>query len=104
MQATIGSVSTATMRTQDLLTAFSDELETLGGATNSEGIIRDARLAVEHLAAGGEDDESIAETLTMLFDALGEIAPEGCYFGAHPGDGADYGFWPCEDDGTGGEA
>ena len=28
-----------------------------------------------------------------LFDILNNYAPEGYYFGAHPGNGSDFGFW-----------
>ncbi len=28
-----------------------------------------------------------------IWDVMQELAPEGCYFGAHPGDGADFGYW-----------
>lgn len=37
-----------------------------------------------------EDAIALLESLT---DALDSYAPEGYYFGAHPGDGSDYGFW-----------
>jgi len=33
-----------------------------------------------------------------IWDAMNDITPDGCYFGAHPGDGSDYGFWQVEED------
>jgi len=44
------------------------------------------------------ESEGCAHLLEELFDALNDVADEGFYFGAHPGDGADFGFWKLEDD------
>jgi len=33
-----------------------------------------------------------------LWNAMDDIAPEGCYFGASEGDGTDYGFWRTSED------
>lgn len=47
-----------------------------------------------------EDDDSewwdtmeAIDFLNELYDLLNEHAPDGCYFGAHEGDGSDFGFW-----------
>ena len=72
-QVQIGSVSTGTMLEEDLVPCFEYELRNYG---------------VRVL-----DNSSLDE----LFDALDNLAPAFCYFGSHPGDDADYGFWIDQD-------
>lgn len=42
--------------------------------------------------------EEASIVLEELFDILNEVAPEGYYFGAHSGDGSDFGFWEINED------
>lgn len=77
-QPEIGSVSTDTLKESDLIEAFKDVYEYLTGE-------------VWHVTAC--DDEEVGE----LLDALNQLCPENMYFGPHPGDGADFGFWEFED-------
>ena len=44
-----------------------------------------------------KDAEALSRLVESLFNILDSIAPDGTYFGAHPGDGSDFGFWPYED-------
>jgi hypothetical protein len=84
------SVSTATLRTCDLVRVFLD-------------VIRDTpehrRLKLEippHALENEHDewwDEKGADLLLELFDVLDSYAPEGYIFGSLPDDGADFGFW-----------
>ena len=95
--AIIGTVSSGTMREQDLVRSFIWEIEYL----------EDVRLTAEELqipedALEDEDNEwwdteDASFLLNELFDRLEEHAPSYCYFGAHDGDGSDFGFWPLWD-------
>jgi len=92
--ATIGTISHATLRNEDLLESFADELERLGKASDfpfhpaAKNAICDARAVTDY------DSENASETVNELADYLESYAPAYCYFGAHEGDGADFGFWP----------
>lgn len=44
-----------------------------------------------------EDDEAYY-VLEALEDAMDDLAPEGCFFGAHPGDGSDFGWWVSQEE------
>ena len=103
--AQIGSISHGTMREEDLIPVFLDTLEELD-PERAVGFKEVADLDIIESNEYGvcyndEDDigglssqELALHILDDLFTALDEYAPPYCYFGAHPGDGADYGFWP----------
>ena len=74
--------------------------------TTSEGslILADIVAGIWHLVPAkplkefdaAEPDSSDAYMIYEDIEyAMDEIAPDGCYFGAHPGDGADIGVWQC---------
>lgn len=93
-----GTVSHATMRSQDLIPAFLGVLrEFHPGAHHAilSDIPADALEDHEHEWWKSDDCSWILNE--DIWSAMEEIAPEGHYFGAHPGDGSDYGFWSCEE-------
>jgi hypothetical protein len=111
--APLGSISSGTLRTPDLLNSFADTLEGLV-LINGDFLCLPENRAMrdrlndligevsdcfddsgEEVAEGKEDDA--AWLVESLGDALNEFAPPFCSFGSHEGDGSDFGFWPCID-------
>ena len=112
---TIGSISHGTMRDVDLIEVFTWELENL--ATRNKYIdhyqsMIDVAYRFGTLLMVHEDKlnklhhkkirEWVYEQTSyiineVLFNVLNTFAPPYFYFGSHPGDGADYGFWLSED-------
>jgi hypothetical protein len=97
------SISHGTLRQEDLIPTFTATLKLLA----PEPTIREADLIAE--AEGWADTpadlldsalhaENGGYILNELTDALDNLAPEGFYFGAHEGDGSDFGFWRIEPD------
>lgn len=95
----IGSISSGTMREEDLIPCFLDCLEHF--SPDQAAAIREEH--ADDLAKLGSDDcdDDTMESLSYLLnetlcDALQQYAPPYFCFGSHPGDGADYGFWLSE--------
>jgi methyl-accepting chemotaxis protein len=97
------TVSHGTLRTTDLLQSFASEAESV--ADNNPDLDHEQSKALRDLANeayalienGNADSETGSEVVGELQDALSSAAPEGWWFGTHPGDGSDFGYWPVED-------
>lgn len=90
------SVSCATMRPEDLIPSFIDAVKVID-PDNRPLMASMAQLESDMQKDGYFDSEDCQFDLDYLFDTLNMLAPDGFYFGSHPGDGSDYGFWECED-------
>ena len=85
----LGTVSHGTMRSEDLIPCFRSVLSDLDRNTNEYTVLLlDAMMLTDY------DSDEAQYIWEELADALNELAPSHCYFGAHEGDGSDYGFWP----------
>jgi len=116
VKASPGTVIHATLRPQDLIPAFLELLESLdslqyrktidhikeldpnviGTACHASGYVPGVDISDDHPWWDSEDSAYFLNE--TLFEVLQDYAPEGHYFGAHIGDGSDFGFWPFEDD------
>lgn len=100
------SVSWGTLKTEDLIPAFVSVLEEAdpeeAARFNREFERWQKRLERAKEGKGKHSVEECVDQLEWILDelytALGDVAPEGCAFQAHPGDGADFGFWMLDGD------
>lgn len=83
----MSSVIHGTHRLQDLLPAFMKEIEARTGVPVTEPILPEED---DHLWWESEEADWVLEE---FFDRLSDLAPPGTQFGAHEGDGSDFGFW-----------
>jgi len=97
-----GTVSHGTMRPQDLIPAFLDCLADVWPEAYEGYMACPFSHLPAYVMADGDDSvwwasDDAGYLRESLFDQLNEAAPEGYYFGAHEGDGSDYGFWTIEE-------
>ncbi len=97
-----GTVIHGTLRMCDLLPAFLDCVREVA-PDHYEGFMGAPFGAIPSYVEDEGDDsawwasDDAYNLLESLLDILNEHAPEGYYFGPHPGDGSVYGFWQCEE-------
>ena len=90
------SLSEATMRPEDLIPCFLSALRII--ESDNQVLLKSlTRMEQDIEKDGYYDSDDCQYDLDYLFDMLDACAPDNHYFGAHPGDGSDYGFWECEE-------
>ena len=96
------SVIHATMRPQDLIPAFLDVIRDTAEyaqmvANNSiPSVVTDP--SASDYDKRWESEDVVYFLNEDLWDILNSYAPDGYYFGSHPGDDSDYGYWSCEEE------
>jgi hypothetical protein len=101
----LNSVSEGTIRAEALFPKLVDAVRAAHAIFQARGVQPEAANAsypdevAAEVAALSDDDriDVLHDINEQLFDILSGYAPEGFYFGAHPDDGAAFGFWECEE-------
>lgn len=81
----VGSISDRTLNPEHLVVAFLTALRVY--APERAGHFRNT---------GSLGFLNLDEKVDRLISELEDIAPDGYYFGTHPDNGSDFGFWPIE--------
>lgn len=101
LDVTSGSISSGTLRADHLADAFLGEIDRLQlhDRISADLTHRAQLLACSASSPVAPDLPADAhETIEELIEVLNTAANPGWFFGAHPGDGADFGFWQEDED------
>ena len=90
----IGSISHGTLRPEDLFESFLGCATTLAKKREPDDPTFLER--VRDIESYEYDGDDLSEVVECLSDILNEMSPLYTYFGAHEGDGSDFGFWPSD--------
>ena len=91
-QFQLGSISTGTLRTEDLLPVFTATMRQFLTDNGHKSIYVER---AETIIRNDFYDMELADELVgTLMDGIQGYCPPFVYFGAHEGDGSDFGFWP----------
>ena len=96
MKVQIGTVSSGTLRSEDLMESFASELRQLsdGNHTESGDKLLAEVDAIDRENYDYEDECDVHDLVDALIEELSERAPAHVHFGTLDGDGAEFGFWP----------
>jgi hypothetical protein len=92
----LGSISTGTLRPEDLIPAFNNALTQIhdGHYCDIDEMMDDEAGNAAEFGKQPSNDELQRRVVDRLMDELQDACPPFVYFGALEGDGADFGFWP----------
>ena len=95
-QFQLGSISTGTLRPEDLIPAFNNALTQIhdGHYCDIDEMMNDEAGNAAEFGKQPSNDELQRRVVDRLMDELQDACPPFVYFGTHEGDGADFGFWP----------
>lgn len=89
--ANIGSISHGTMKKEDLIPSFCEELRYMGHRSKEL-----TRIEKSQNKKGYFESEDSDFDLESLFNMMDEHSLPYFYFGSHIGDGSDFGYWLSE--------